>query len=176
VTGVVPGAGLRVLSRARWPESGADTPESLPQVPGFILSSFNPLAAEVARRALSRAPDAVPDRTALLLVSASGDPVTGRAIADAVSEGRRVPPLLFFQSNPNAVLGHIASQHALTGPVVACLGPAAPGGEGAHRAVAAAREAELLLLDGDAEAVLLIVVEQDPDSADTAEALLLDRP
>ena len=167
--------GLRVRCAARWPESPEDRAQSLPQIAGFVLSSFNPLVAEVAERCLSRRPGLPAGRTAILLASEGGDRATARALAEAVREGRRVPPLLFFQSNPNAVLGHVASRWRLTGPVVS-LG--LPAGGGAIWPAALA-EAELLLLDGDAEEVLVIAAEQGSDAdgeGDRAEAVLVDRP
>ena len=177
--------GLREISRGSWPESAEDTPATLPQVPGFIVSSFNPLVTVVANRCLGRRTDEAPPRTALVLVSASGDRGTAQALQEAVRTGRRVPALLFFQSNPNAVLGHVAARHRLTGPLV-CLGPVPGGGKPGARALA---EAELLLLDGDADEVLVITAEQGADSSggaaagvttdiatDTAEAVLVALP
>lgn len=181
--------GLRVLSYARWPRTEDD---ALPPIPGFIVSSFNPLVAEVADRCLRRRTDpppadvrrgttrsgagdaTAPARTALLLASVGGDRATARAIAEAVRAGRRVPPLLFFQSNPNAVLGHIAARRGLTGPVV-CVSPP-PEGAGGITADALA-EADWLLRDGDADEVLLIAAEQGarPGEGDRAEAVLIDR-
>ena len=175
--------GLRVLSHARWPETDDDT---FPQIAGFIVSSFNPLVAEVADRCLRRRPgsppaaadessgtDAPPNRTALLLASGGGDRATARAIAEAVAAGRRVPPLLFFQSNPNAVLGHIAARWRLAGPVVS-ISPLRDGAPGVPAEALA--EADLLLRDGDADQVLVIAAEQDdgPGGRDRAEAVLVD--
>lgn len=192
--------GLRILSYARWPEAEDDR---LPQIAGFVLSSFNPLVAEVADRCLGRRTESAPahvpgqpgTRTALLLASVGGDRATARAIADAVRTGRRVPPLLFFQSNPNAVLGHIAARRRLTGPVV-CISPrtyepfAGAGAPGAvegrqHSAETSAggipadafTEADWLLRDGDADEVLLIAAEQGGGTgeSDRAAAVLVDR-
>ena len=167
---------LTVLARAHWPGPADD---GLPPIAGFTASSFNPLVAEAAERCLSAyygpAPGPGPSRTALLLTSGSGDLATAAAIdAAAADTGRRMPPLLFFQSNPNAVLGHIAARWQLTGPVVATApaAPAAPGGVPAD----ALELAELLLDDGDADQVLLISAEQaaGPDR-DHAVALLLSK-
>ena len=163
---------LEILALARWPESVQDHAASLTQIPGFVQSAFNPLVAAVAKRCLERCTERVPRCTALVLASASGDVATARELADAVHTGRRVAPLLFFQSNPNAVLGHVASRHGLDGPVV-CLGPTPGDADPRDRALA---EAELLLLDDAADAVLVLLVEQGPDAApdaDRAEALLL---
>ncbi len=210
---------LRILAYARWPETEDDT---LTPIAGFVVSSFNPLVAEVADRCLSRraanstapkssvstafdntafdntafdntVPDSstaqAPTSTAILLVSVGGDRATARAIADAVRTGRRVPPLLFFQSNPNAVLGHIAARRRLTGPVVSIsprrneqysanqysANPSTANAEGIP--ADAFTEADWLLRDGDADEVLLIAAEQGdgPGDPDRAEAVLVTR-
>ena len=163
------GAALEILCQAQWPQSADDT---LPQIAGFIVSSFNPLVAEAAERCLRRRPGRPPAaRTAILLASHSGDRATARAIGEAVSAGQRVAPLLFFQSNPNAVLGHIAARWGLSGPVVAVgrrAGAVGPTPE-------VLTEAALLLRDGDADEVLVIVAEQGvtPEEGDSAIAVLV---
>ena len=147
-----------ILASASWPLSPAD---QLPAIPGFVTSSFSPLVAELADRCLGSyfgsrpAGPALGGRTAILLASTSGDLATAAAVAAAVQAGRRVPPLLFFQSNPNAVAGYIAARWGLAGPVV-CTMPAGDTLADAHRS------ALLLLADGDADAVLVIVAEQAP--------------
>ncbi|MFF2662025.1 hypothetical protein ACFVUH_32280 [Kitasatospora sp. NPDC058032] len=164
---------LRILAEAAWPDPDAREPEPLPPLPGFAASSFNPLVAETAERCLRARHGAAPapGRTALLLASTGGDRATARAIDEAAADtGRRMPPLLFFQSNPNAVLGHIAARWGLTGPVVA-ISPvqAPPPGRVPQDALDLA---ELLLADGDAEQVLVIAAEQaDPaDSTDSTDS------
>ncbi|MFF1797620.1 beta-ketoacyl synthase N-terminal-like domain-containing protein, partial [Kitasatospora sp. NPDC058263] len=79
----------------------------------------------------------------------------------------RVPPLLFFQSNPNAVLGHIAARWGLTGPVVS-ISPAdsVPGLVPQDALDLAA----LLLADGDADQVLVIAAEQAASAGGTDRA------
>jgi hypothetical protein len=162
-------AGLVVLASASWPggagQNGAavlaaETSQGLPPVAGFILSSFSPLAASVAESCLRGyfgAPPADPDRaarTGIVLASDTGDIATAVHIGRAVDEGRRVPPLLFYQSNQNAITGHIAARWGLTGPVV-CTIPAAD-------ALADALDsATALIEDGDAGAALVIVVHQE---------------
>ncbi|MEK2490396.1 hypothetical protein WN990_12585 [Kitasatospora purpeofusca] len=152
---------LRILAEAVWPDPEAREPEQLPPLPGFSASTFNPLVAETAERCLRARHGAAPapGRTALLLVSASGDLATARAIEEAAADtARRMPPLLFFQSNPNAVLGHIAARWGLTGPVVAiCPAEPPPPGRVPQDALDLA---ELLLADGDADQVLVIAAEQ----------------
>lgn len=164
-------AGLAVLARAEWPEVPGD---ELPSIPGFIVSSFSPLVAEVAGRCLRRYFGTAPadlargERTGVVLATGTGDLATAAAIAAAVDEGRRVQPLLFFQSNPNAVVGWLTSRWGLSGPVVATVPDGDP--------MADAREcAALLTAAGDADAVLVIVAGQGrtPDETDHAVALLI---
>ncbi|MEU6237030.1 beta-ketoacyl synthase N-terminal-like domain-containing protein [Kitasatospora sp. NPDC047058] len=167
--------GLRILAEARWPGTGLTGPDRLPPVPGFAASTFNPLVAETAERCLrarhGSAP--APGRTALLLASAGGDRAIARAIDEAAASGRRVPPLLFFQSNPNAVLGHIAARWGLTGPVVAISPAGARPGSVPQDAL---DHAALLLADGDADHVLVIAAEQaDPPGAADATGAGTDR-
>lgn len=150
-------SGAVVLSHAAWPESPQD---GVPAIGGFVTSSFSPLVAELAERCLRRyfgAPPADPalgSRIGVLLASASGDITTAAAIAQAVDGGLRIPPLLFYQSNPNAVVGYVAARWGLAGPVV-CTMPTGDALADAHRG------ATLLLEDGDADAVLVILAEQE---------------
>ena len=147
---------LVTVAAGRWPEHGDDPPPR--PIAGFVLSSFSPLAAEAADRCLRRVygdPPAEPTRgrrTAVVISSRSGDVATAAALAEAVDDGRRVPPLLFFQAVPNAVAGHIAARWGLGGPVV-CLSPA---GDAAAEALSAAA---LLIHDGDADEALVLLVE-----------------
>ncbi|BAJ32495.1 MULTISPECIES: hypothetical protein [Kitasatospora] len=163
---------LRTLATARW--NPGDPPP--PPLPGFTASTFNPLVAAVADRCLTAhhgAPGAPgepgtpgePRRTGLLLASASGDRATALAI-DAGAERHRMPPLLFFQSNPNAVLGHVAARWGLTGPVVAIspLAAAVPG----EVPPDALELAAMLLADGDADQILVIAAEQAEPATEQA--------
>lgn len=161
--------GPALLARAQWPATAADT---LTPIAGFVLSTFSPLVAEVAERCLRARYGAPPARpthagpTALVLASAHGDVTTAETAQSTAEAGGRVPPLLFFQSNPNAVLGWVAARWELTGPVLSI----APTGDllADARAVAA-----LLLADGEAAEVLVVAAELDPDRA---EAELLGGP
>jgi 3-oxoacyl-(acyl-carrier-protein) synthase len=147
--------GLVVLSSAEWPVDGDTAPTP---IAGFVVSAFNPLVAEVADRCL-RAHYGQPPadaergkRTGVVLASVRGDTTTADTVADAVLAGRRVPPLLFFQSNPNAIVGHVTARWGLGGPVV-CTSPA-------DDALAdGLTVAALLLADGDATEVLVITAE-----------------
>jgi hypothetical protein len=158
------------LARAQWPTSPDDP---LTQLPGFVASSFSPAAAQAAQRCLlgffgsPPAPTELAGRTGVVLASATGDIATAAAVAAAVDEGRRVPPLLFFQSNPNAVVGYLTARWGLSGPVV-CTSPTG------DVLADAKRSAALLIAGGDADAVLVITVTQaGPADQDHAEAELL---
>ncbi|BAJ32271.1 MULTISPECIES: hypothetical protein [Kitasatospora] len=134
-------------------------------VRGVRVQSAGGGTAERCLRARYGAPPAAgAPRTALLLASPTGDTGTADALARATAAGLRVPPLLFFQSNPNAVLGHVAARWQLDGPVVA-LGPGFEDERELHD------RAALLIEDGDAEQVLVITAVQGPP--DHATAVLL---
>ena len=160
---------LMVLARAAWPTADQD---ALPGLPGFIVSSFSPLAAELAERCLRRyfgPPPADPTRaeqTAIVLASTTGDIATAVAVAQAVDQGRSVPPLLFYQSNANAVAGHVAARWGLGGPVECTI----PAGRGLPDAL---EVATLLIEGGDAAAALVILADQRRHDGDTGTALLI---
>jgi hypothetical protein len=145
---------LSELPEITWPVG-----EAPPPVPGFVVSSFSPLVAELADRCLTDrhggppAPADIGRRTGVVLVTASGDAESAAHVADAVDTGARVGPLLFFQSVPNSVVGHVATRWGLGGPVV-CVGPTGPPRE------AGLAQARLLIEDGDADEVLVVLVEQ----------------
>lgn len=148
---------LPVLAEVSWPRGGEPA-----AVPGFVVSSFSPLVADLAHRCLTArhgtapAPAEVGRRTGLVLVTASGDQESAAHVAHAVDTGARVGPLLFFQSVPNSVAGHVATRWGLGGPVL-CLCPTDE-----PRATGLA-QARLLIDDGDADEVLVVLVEQGPD-------------
>ncbi|MFL6164358.1 MAG: beta-ketoacyl synthase chain length factor [Jatrophihabitantaceae bacterium] len=150
-----------------------------PAVPGFVQSSFNPLVAAVADRCLSehyaKPPEPPSDRqrTGLVLVSRGGDRVSAEHVRQTVAEGNRLGPLFFFQSVPNSIAGYVTAHWGLGGPVV-CLSPVgSPVADGAA-------EAALLMSDGDADEVLLVIAEQaaaaEDGGVDCAHALLLGWP
>jgi 3-oxoacyl-(acyl-carrier-protein) synthase len=157
-------AELPVLAEVEWPR-GAEPPA----VAGFVVSSFSPLVAELARQCLTArhggapAPAAVGERTGVLLVTASGDARSAAHVAHAVDTGARVGPLLFFQSVPNSVAGHVATTWGLGGPVL-CIGH---DGDPRGRGLAQAR---LLIEDGDADEVLVVCVEQAVERTGDATA------
>jgi 3-oxoacyl-(acyl-carrier-protein) synthase len=159
---------LAVLAEVEWPRD-----EEPPPVPGFVVSSFSPLVAELANRCLAErhgsapAPAEVGARTGVLLVTASGDAQSAAHVAHAVDTAARVGPLLFFQSVPNSVAGHVATQWGLGGPVL-CVSPV---GEARAEGMA---QAELLIDDGDADEVVVVLVEQAGDAIG-GSALLVSR-
>jgi 3-oxoacyl-(acyl-carrier-protein) synthase len=173
---VPPHAGgvLTELARGQWPDSPGD---KLPGLPGFIVSSFSPLAAAAADRCLAAFFGSAPAageraaRTGVVLASATGDIATAAAVAAAVDAGRRVPPMLFYHSNPNAVVGFITARWGLAGPVVCTC----PVGDVQADAL---RSAALLADEGDADAVLVIAVHQahPGDPGDRSQAVLLGPP
>ncbi|MEY9890177.1 hypothetical protein ABIA31_003835 [Catenulispora sp. MAP5-51] len=166
--------GLAIRAEARWPESAHD--DTAPSLPGFIVSSFSPIAAETASRCLGRRPafsatqTAGPEDpetfaapvTAVLITTARGDRESAGHVARTVAAGGLLGPLLFFQSVPNAVAGHIAARWKLTGPVVCLADPAS-----------ALEAAALLIEDGDADEALLVRIEQGAGGHDQAHAVLL---
>src|SRR6266581_2727729 len=150
----VPGrAGVSVRAVARWPESEGDGRP--PGIPGFVPSPFGPLAAAAAERCLRR----------------HRDLATSEAVAAAVDAGSRVQPMLFFQSVPNSIAGHIAARWRLTGPI-SCISPV---GAPVEDGLAAAA---LLFADLDADEALVLVVEQGHPggAADHALAILVGPP
>lgn len=160
------GAGLPVLATAAWPQGGDAEP---PRLAGFIHSEFNPIIAAVAGRCLSAGAESAPPAgdtgdapgTGIVLVTDLGDADSAAHVAQAVDAGARIGPLFFFQSVPNAVLGHLAARHGLTGPVSCVCDPGA--------GVDVARG---LLADGDADRVLLIELNHTETGA-AATAVLV---
>ncbi len=161
-------AGLTVLASASWPETGTDG--EVTALAGFIESNFSPLLAQVAERALrSHAQPQAPGKvTAIVMVTALGDVTSATRVAAAVDAGKRVSPLLFFQSVPNAVAGYLAARWHLTGPVV-CVS-----GTNTGLDVAA-----LLIDDADADEALVVRVDlavTDGDQDRAAAILVTARP
>ncbi|MCX4744821.1 hypothetical protein OG455_04680 [Kitasatospora sp. NBC_01287] len=159
--------GLAVSARAHWPEHPGDT---VPPLPGFVQAGFNPLVAEVAARCLRDLRLPAPARTGVVLASTRGDTLTPRLVTAALAEGRAVPPLLFYQSNPNAVAGQVAARWGLTGPII-CTAP--PAGDPAAVLADALGCAARLLADGEAGHVLVVVAEQSEESGAPEQAVAL---
>ena len=164
LTSAAVAAGLTVTSSASWPESDSDG--EVPALAGFIDSAFSPLVAEVAARIL-RGREATGRVTAVVVVTALGDVTSATRVAAVVDAGRRVPPLQFFQSVPNSVVGHLAARWHLTGPVACVTGTAA-----------GLDMAAQLIEDADADEALVVRVDlkvTDGDR-DRAAAVLVTGP
>ena len=160
-------AGLTVLSSAAWPETDADV--EVAPLAGFIDSNFSPLVAEVAGRVLRGRdqPQAPGTVTAMVIVTALGDVTSAARVAAVVDAGGRVPPLLFFQSVPNAVAGYLAARWQLTGPVVCVSGTSA-----------GLDVAALLIGDADADEALVVCADLAVTGGgrDRAAAILVTGP
>lgn len=138
---------VNVIATAR-----IDSDTDPPGVPGFVLSRFNPLVNEVARRCLATVGDVSGAGTALLLGTTFGDTTTTDTASRYLIAGQVRNPLLFYQSVPTTILGHVARNHGITGPVLCCSIRTDPAN--------GLRElAELLLLDEEIRQVLVIEVE-----------------
>ncbi|GAA3525871.1 hypothetical protein GCM10022222_06000 [Amycolatopsis ultiminotia] len=117
---------------------------------GFIESEFNPLVHRAAWQCLTgRALDGA--RTAVVLASLFGDTTTADLASRQLVAGRVHNAILFMQATANAILGHISTQFALTGPLLALSTP-----DPVEELVATA---ELLLDDGEIDHVLLVGAE-----------------
>lgn len=168
-----------VLAEAQWPTGSAD--DQLPDVAGFVESAFSPLVAALAELCLASYFGAPPAglaegaRTAIVVASSTGDLATAAAVAAAVEAGRRVPPLLFYQSTPNAVAGYVAARWGLSGPVVCTMpGSAIRGDDAYSRARAEAlASADILIESGDADAALVIAANAYLGGAASGTATLI---
>ncbi len=134
----------------------------LPQLPGFMVSDFAPLAYAAVRECVGDARSGhllkgIGDRGGIILGSQRFDTVTLELSVEHVNRGR-VSPILFYQVVPTAVLGQIARDYRLTGPV-SCV---AVTGDARDEVLELAR---LLLADQGAEWVLGLTVKLDPDPA-----------
>ncbi|WP_328303200.1 hypothetical protein OG389_35165 [Streptomyces sp. NBC_00435] len=181
-------AAVEVLASGGWPDTGDG--ELPPPLAGFVVSGFSPMASAAADRCLEQvlgpletladragadgSRTAGPgERTAIVLGSRGGDLETHTATALAVDAGKPAAPLLFFQSVPNAVVGHIAKRWRLTGPVI-CFSPDAAKGDALGEALDITRT---LVAEGDAAEALVLLVEQaGPDGEPASARALLVRP
>lgn len=152
-----------VVTVSHWPQPGDDAVAGPPALPGFVGSTFSPMVAVVAERCFEQATPL--ERTGIVLVSRTGDLDSALHVRESVANGKRIGPLHFFQSVPNSVAGYVASRFGLHGPVV-CVSPSTD----PHRT--GLDEAALLLMDEEADQVLIVLVEQ-ASTGDTAVALLV---
>jgi acyl-coenzyme A synthetase/AMP-(fatty) acid ligase len=131
-----------------------EAPPRLAPVPSFIESAFGPLVSHAVSQAVGG--DLAEPRTAFVLASTFGDTATADLASRKLVAGLPLNALLFYQSIPNSILGHLAQQYGFVGPLT-CL---------------AARErlltrclaqAELILEDEAADRVVVVAVELAPD-------------
>ncbi|MBT2472569.1 hypothetical protein J7E97_33140 [Streptomyces sp. ISL-66] len=186
-------AAVDILAEDAWPGPGDG--ELPPPLSGFVVSAFSPMASAAADRCLEQVhgtlgtrtptepaaetgdgrpgPGRPAARTAIVLATRGGDLETHTATAVAVDAGKSAAPLLFFQSVPNAVVGHIAKRWELTGPVI-CFSPDDATGDPLGEALDITRS---LVAGGDAEEALVLLVEQaGPDGGPGSARALLVRP
>jgi hypothetical protein len=155
---------------------------SAPPVSGFIESAFSPLVYDAIRQCLAEAPGQWV-RTALVLASTMGDAGTLDLGSRRLVAGKVGNPLLFMQSTPNAILGRVGIDFAISGPLIAL----SPVGDLAADLL---ETADVLLADGEVDRVVLVGVElagtrrtaaahrelgTRPPAADHAVAIVLDR-
>lgn len=131
-----------------------DGESDLPGVPGFIISRFNPLVNEVARRCLSVpvVGDVSGPGTAVVLGTVFGDSTTSDTASINLVTGDVRNPLLFYQSVPTTILGNVAREYGITGPVICLSVRKDPAAE-------LAALTDLLFLDNEIYRVLCIEVE-----------------
>ena len=157
---------------------------SAPPVSGFVESTFSPLVYDAIRQCLAESPgEGDGARTALVLASTLGDAGTLDLGSRRLVAGKVSNPLLFMQSTPNAILGRLSIDFAISGPLVAL----SPLGDLAADLL---DTAEVLLADGEVDRVVLVGVElagtertaaahrelgTHPPTADHAVAIVLDR-
>lgn len=184
---------VEILAEGAWPVPGDG--ELPPSLSGFVVSAFSPMASVAADRCLEQVHGALETRTptepeagaggeepgpgrraartAIVLGTRGGDLETHTATAVAVDAGKSAAPLLFFQSVPNAVVGHVAKRWGLTGPVI-CFSPDDATGDPLGEALDITRS---LVAGTDTEEALVLLVEQvGPDGGPGSARALLVRP
>lgn len=137
------------------PDDPATVAEA-PPVAGFAESPFVRLVSHVGGTSLDR--DRPPDgsKVALVLASVAGDVATASRASRAVASGGAPSPLLFYQSVPTAVLGHLSIRYGLTGPILCLSG-------GLELVRDALEDAGDLLATAQVDRVLLVYVDVATD-------------
>lgn len=133
----------------------------IPRLAGFMVSDFAPLVYAAVRECVGDARsghllEGIGDRVGIVLGSRRFDTVTLELSVEHVNRGQ-VSPILFYQVVPTAVLGQIARDYRLTGPV-SCVGAT---GDARTEVLEVAR---VLLADGGAQWVLGLTAEMNPDT------------
>ncbi|GAB1690771.1 hypothetical protein [Krasilnikovia sp. M28-CT-15] len=133
--------------------SDGHSPLELPMTRGFIESRFISLVDHALTTCLTAAPpDFDGENTAVVLATILGDTTTADKASAAVGASRRPQPLLFYQSVPTSVLGHVSRQFGITGPLVCVSG-------GANLYQDAMETAELLFLDGHLRHLQMVYID-----------------
>jgi 3-oxoacyl-(acyl-carrier-protein) synthase len=138
---------------------------------GFFGSDFAPLVHAAVRECLGDPKSAqLPEgaRTGIVLGSHRFDTASLELSVEQVEAGR-VSPILFYQVLPTAILGHVARDYRVSGPV-SCV---AVTGDARAEVLETAR---LLLVDDSADQVLCVTVELDPDPGKSFARADLVRP
>jgi hypothetical protein len=128
----------------------------LPGLPGFLPSDFAPLIYGAVRACLGGPRSAhrlhgAGHRAGIVLCSQRFDTASLELSVEHVDRGR-VSPILFYQVVPTAVLGQVARDYRLTGPV-SCV---ATIGDARREALEMAR---VLLTDAGTDWVLTLAVD-----------------
>ncbi|MGE6226593.1 hypothetical protein [Paenibacillus chitinolyticus] len=128
--------------------------DPIPPLRGFVRSSYNPLIYHAAMKAAEQAKsvDIEPARKALLLGSLFTDMMTLQETSKDLLQGRKVSPIMFPPSVPSSVMGYIAKELAVHGPL-SCISVTAAG------ARALIRQAVDYIEDGEADLVLLTLCD-----------------
>jgi len=129
------------------------SPLDLPMPRGFIESRFITLVDHALTTCLQAAePEVEGAATGIVLATVLGDTTTADLASSAVGAKRRPQPLLFYQSVPTSVLGHVSTRFGLTGPMVCVSG-------GADLYQDAMETVELLLADGPVQRLLVVYID-----------------
>lgn len=111
--------GTRAVDLIRFVREGSSEPAfEAALVPGFTGSSFNPLVFHCLKALKSAGALLDPEHTAVVVASLLGDTWTADSTSQGIIEGRRLSPLLFYQSVPVSILGMAARALGLQGPLV----------------------------------------------------------
>lgn len=98
--------------------------EPVPAVRGFVRSPFNPLIYHSVKQAYKSAcmTDELPaERKGILLGSMFVDAITQEEIWRDLIHGRKVSPIMFPQSVPSSIIGYLAKELEIHGPM-SCMG------------------------------------------------------
>lgn len=121
-------------------------------VPGFIESQFSPLVYAVVKQCLSARDAGDGAGTAIVLGSGLGDTTTADVASQNVVKGSVHNPLLFYQSVPTSILGYVARELGITGPLSCMAG-------GAGLCTRMLEMADLLLEDEALHQVVVVGLE-----------------